>query len=181
MTRTNLDSMSVEALLKLRDDSERCSAKRRFIWKNSFHGWAAVWLREKLKAGAARSDYGNWPPLEEAEMDQYSPDVVRFALTQRSEVDSEAVDQTGRAAIALLKEAANVSKENVERALTVAHKLSMELRAAQDRIDQLEAEIKSVESRAARAEQWLQVIKKEIEEKLIAPMEANRPELPALH
>jgi hypothetical protein len=117
----------------------------------------------------------------EAEMDQHSPDVVRFALTQRSRGDGEAVDQAGHAAIALLKEAANISKENVERAMTVAHKLSMELRAAEDRISQLETEIERLESRATRAEQWLQVIKKEIEDKLIAPMEANRPELPALH
>jgi hypothetical protein len=34
---------------------------------------------------------------------------------------------------------------------------------------------------APRAERWLEVIKNEIEVKLIAPMEANRPDLPALH
>ena len=45
----------------------------------------------------------------------------------------------------------------------------------------MEADIERLESRATRAEQWLQVIKKEIEDKLIASMEANRPELPALH
>jgi hypothetical protein len=38
-----------------------------------------------------------------------------------------------------------------------------------------------LEVRATRAEQWLKVIKKEIEDKLIAPMEANRPELPVIH
>jgi hypothetical protein len=32
----------------------------------------------------------------------------------------------------------------------------------------------SLESRATRAEQWLGTIKKEIEDTLIAPMEANR-------
>jgi chromosome segregation ATPase len=79
----------------------------------------------------------------------------------------------------MLQEAANISKENVDRAMTVAHKLSMELRAAEDRISRLEVEIERLESRAARAEHWLEVIKKEIEDKLIAPMEANRPELPA--
>ena len=87
-------------------------------------------------------------------MDQHSPEVVRFALTQRSRGDGEAVDQAGHAAIALLKEAANISKEIVERAMTVAHKLSMELRAARDRIKQLEAEIERLGSRAARAERF---------------------------
>jgi hypothetical protein len=42
-------------------------------------------------------------------------------------------------------------------------------------------EIEHVERRATRAERWLEVIKNEIEVKLITPMEANRPELPALH
>ena len=83
--------------------------------------------------------------------------------------------------IALLKEASDVSQENVDRAMTVAHKLLMELRAAEDRISQLEAEIERVGSRATRAEQWLGVIRKEIEDRLIAPLEANRPKLPVLH
>ena len=37
----------------------------------------------------------------------------------------------GHALISLLKEAADVSKENVERAMTVAHRLSLELRTAE--------------------------------------------------
>jgi hypothetical protein len=55
------------------------------------------------------------------------------------------------------------------------------LRAAEGRISQLEAKIEQLESRATRAEQRLEVIKNEIEVKLIALMEANRPELPAVH
>jgi predicted nucleic acid-binding Zn-ribbon protein len=91
------------------------------------------------------------------------------------------IDQTGHAVLALIDDAANVSKENVDRAMTVAHRLSLELRTAEDRISQLEADIEQLESRATRAEQWLEVIKNEIEVKLIAPMKANRAELPALH
>ena len=81
----------------------------------------------------------------------------------------------------MLREAANVSAENVERAMTMAHKASMELRAVEDRIIQLEAEVERLRDRATRAEGWLETIKQEIEDKLIAPMEANRPELPLLH
>ena len=83
--------------------------------------------------------------------------------------------------LALIDDAANLSKENIERAMTMAHRVSVELRAAEERITQLEADVKHLESRATRAEQWLEVIKNEIEGKLIAPMEANRPQLPALH
>jgi chromosome segregation ATPase len=110
-------------------------------------------------------------------MDNRPPEVVRLEPLD----ESEPIDQAGQALVALLKEAANIAKENVERAMTVAHKVSMELRAAEDRIIQLEAEIERLESRATRAEQWLEVIKKEIEDKLIARMEANRPELSVLH
>ena len=76
--------------------------------------------------------------------------------------------------IGLLKEAADIYEENIERAMTVAHRLSLELRTAEDRIRELEGEVERLERRATRAEQWLGTIKKEIEDTLIAPMEASR-------
>jgi TolA-binding protein len=107
-------------------------------------------------------------------MDKPSTEVIRFAPKQKPRGEVEPIDQAGHAVIALLQEAANLSKENVERAMTVAHRLSLELRAAEDRIRELEGEVERLEGRATRAEQWLGAIKKEIEETLIAPMEANR-------
>jgi predicted nucleic acid-binding Zn-ribbon protein len=56
--------------------------------------------------------------------------------------------------------------------LALAHKLSIQLRTAEDRISQLEAEVELSRDRAARAERWLQTIQNEIEEKLIAPRSA---------
>jgi cell division septum initiation protein DivIVA len=50
------------------------------------------------------------------------------------------------------------------------------LRTAEDRISQLETEIEQAQDRADRAETWLQVIRKEIEEKLIAPTAASGSE-----
>jgi predicted nucleic acid-binding Zn-ribbon protein len=113
-------------------------------------------------------------------MDQL-PKIVEFARKEGIRDENEKIDVSAHAVITLLREAADISKENVDRAMTMAHKLSIELRAAEDRISQLEAEIDRLEVRATRAEQWLKVIKKEIEDKLIAPMEANRPELPVMH
>jgi hypothetical protein len=107
-------------------------------------------------------------------MDKPSTEVIRFAPKQKPRGEVEPIDQAGHAVIALLREAANLSKENVERAMTVAHRFSLELRTAEDRIKELESEVERLEDRATRAEQWLGVIKKEIEETLIAPMEANR-------
>jgi chromosome segregation ATPase len=106
-------------------------------------------------------------------MDKHSSEVVQFApMQQRGEF--EPIDQAGHALIGLLKEAADISKDNVQRAMTMAHRLSLELRSAEDRIRELEAEVERLEGRATRAEQWLGTIKKEIEDTLISPMEANR-------
>ena len=56
----------------------------------------------------------------------------------------------------------------------------MELRAAEERISQLEAEVELFRDRAVRAERWLQTIQKEIEAKLIAPRSANATEQTSL-
>ena len=62
------------------------------------------------------------------------------------------------------------------RAMALAHKLAMQLRAAEDRVTQLEAEVAVFQYRATRAEGWLQTIHSEIEQKLIAPRSAFRTE-----
>jgi chromosome segregation ATPase len=111
-------------------------------------------------------------------MNNRSSEVVKFAPKPKT---LEPSDETGHVVLSLLKEAATISKENLERAMTVAHRLSLELRSAEDRIKELEDEVERLESRATRAEQWLETIKQEIEDKLIAPMEASRPKPQALN
>src|SRR5262245_23515123 len=54
--------------------------------------------------------------------------------------------------------------------------IDLELRAAEDRIAQLHEEVEHLQDRANRAEQWLETIKREIEDNLIASIEANRRE-----
>jgi chromosome segregation ATPase len=106
-------------------------------------------------------------------MDKPSTEVVRFAPQQKRRAEFEPIDRAGHAMIALLQKAADIAEENIERAMTVAHRLSLELRTAEDRIRELEGEVEHLESRATRAEQWLGTIKKEIEDTIIAPMEAR--------
>ena len=67
----------------------------------------------------------------------------------------------------MLQQAATVAKENCRHALDVAHKLSMQLRAAEDRIRSLEAEVSYYQERAARAEQWLLRIAHDIEQRFL--------------
>src|SRR4029434_9985123 len=78
--------------------------------------------------------------------------------------------------IAKISKAAELSHETCDRAMALAHKLAMQLRAAEDRINRLEGEVALFRDRAARAEGWLQTIQKEIEEKLIAPRSASGTE-----
>jgi uncharacterized protein YigA (DUF484 family) len=60
--------------------------------------------------------------------------------------------------------------------MALAHKLAMQLRGAEDRINRLEREVALFRDRAARAEGWLQTIHQEIEEKLIAARSASDTE-----
>jgi hypothetical protein len=54
-----------------------------------------------------------------------------------------------------LHKAAGVAEANSQHALEMAQKFSHQLRAAEDRIAELEAEIGIYQEKAGRAEQWL--------------------------
>jgi predicted nucleic acid-binding Zn-ribbon protein len=124
-----------------------------------------------------------WDCVELLPMSENSADtseVVKFESKARPRSDDTPVEEAGQAIIAKIKRAADLANENCDRAMRLAHKLAMEVRTAEDRINQLEAELQLFRDRAARAEHWLQTIHKEIEEKLLAPRSeqkslANRP------
>jgi len=99
--------------------------------------------------------------------------AVKFAPRGQPRSYDTPVEEAGEAIVAKIRRAADLANENCDRAMKLAHKLAMELRAAEDRINQLEAEVQLFRERAARAEHWLQTIHKEIEEKLIAPRSAS--------
>lgn len=106
-----------------------------------------------------------------------TPDaVLKFAPKERLADDNDPTEQSGRAVVALLQQAATQSNETCERAMSLAHKLSVQLRAAEDQINQLRGQVAFFEDRATRAEQWLQVIRKEIEETLLVPRVPVRPD-----
>ena len=99
--------------------------------------------------------------------------VVNFPPKQQS---GNPADEAGQAVIAQIQKAAQLANENCDRAMALAHKLAMQLRGAEDKITQLEAEVAVFRDRASRAEGWLQTIHSEIEQKLIAPRSAFRTE-----
>jgi len=112
-------------------------------------------------------------------MSQYAPErpknIVPFAPGQKDQLDESDVDRSGHAIVALLQEAAQVASANCDRAMDVAHKLSGQLRASEDRAKQLEAELRHYQDRAFRAEKWLLRVYKEIEDKFFNQNNAQNP------
>ena len=96
-----------------------------------------------------------------------SEQVLKFAPKEKAPNGVAQLDDAGQAIVAQIRTAADLAKEDCDRAMSLAHKLSMELRAAEDRTQQMAREVEHWRDRAARAEQWLQTIQQEIEEKLL--------------
>src|SRR5437763_6896456 len=91
--------------------------------------------------------------------------IVPFAPASRGQPEATIVaDDSGRSIIALLQKAADMAKEDCARAMDLAHKLSFQLRAAEERMREAEAEAAHFRDRAQRAEAWLLRIHTEVEQ-----------------
>jgi hypothetical protein len=73
-------------------------------------------------------------------------------------------DDVGDEIMALLQEAAKSAREDCERTMDLAHKLTMQLRAAEERAGELESEADYFRERAVKAEKWLAIIHKGVEQ-----------------
>jgi hypothetical protein len=96
-----------------------------------------------------------------------SEQLPNRASNQKRHVDNP-IDQSGDVIIVMLQKAAKLSSDNCARTRIIANDLCRQLRATEDRINELEAEIEHFRDRAIRAETWLQRLQREIEQKLIA-------------
>jgi hypothetical protein len=99
-----------------------------------------------------------------------SESVIPFTSTARGAAPNgvDQVDKAGQTILGLLHQAAGVAEANSARALDTAQKLSHQLRAAEDRIAELEAEVGVYQERADRAEQWLHKVYSEIENRFLS-------------
>jgi hypothetical protein len=96
-----------------------------------------------------------------------SDSVVPFSQKNAGPNDTGQLDKAGQTILKLLHKAAGVAEENSRHALDVAQKLSHQLRAAEDRVAELEAEVELYRDKADRAEQWLHKVYTEIEERFL--------------
>ena len=85
--------------------------------------------------------------------------------------DGGQLDTAGQAILKLLHKAAGVAEANSRHALETAQKLSRQLREAENRIGELEAEVQLYREKAERAEHWLHKILTEVEERLMRQAE----------
>jgi hypothetical protein len=81
----------------------------------------------------------------------------------------DTLDKTGQEILGLLQRAAGMAEKNSQHALGIAHKLSLELRAAEDHIKKLESEIQYYKERSSRAEDWLRQIASQIQAQFQSP------------
>ena len=100
---------------------------------------------------------------------QVEESVIPFAPTQEGSGSNsgDQLDKAGQSILRLLHKAAGVAEENSRHALDMTQKLSHQLRAAEHRIAELEAEVEAYRDRAERAEQWLHKVHAEIEDRFL--------------
>jgi molecular chaperone GrpE (heat shock protein) len=99
--------------------------------------------------------------------------VLPFAPNTKN-VPANDLDKAGQTILQLLHKAADVAEDNSRHALEMAQKLSHQLRTAEDRIAELEAEAETYQERAERAEQWLHKVYVEIENRFLRQSEDRR-------
>ena len=104
---------------------------------------------------------------------KYDSDVVPLARAEKNS-GADQLDKAGQTILQLLHRAAGVADENSRHALETAQKLSDQLRAAEDRIAELEAEVTAHRDQAERAEQWLHRVYTEIEDRFLRQGDGRR-------
>jgi hypothetical protein len=96
-----------------------------------------------------------------------SPEVIPFGRSAQGARDGTQLDKAGQTILQLLNKAADVAEQNSRHAIDMAQRLAHQLRAAEDRIAELEAEVEAYRQQAERAEQWLHKVYTEIEERFL--------------
>ena len=102
--------------------------------------------------------------------------VIPIPLAPKLNSRAEAVDQLDRAAQTILgtiNRAASATEANYRQAVEMTRKLAAQLRAAEERISELEVNARYHQDRADRAEKWLYQISVEIEQKFFGTDQNN--------
>src|ERR1700674_2609258 len=96
--------------------------------------------------------------------DETRASVITFAPKKGYPDASMVGADDGHGIVALVQKAADLAKTDCNRAMDLAHRLSSELRAAEERAREFEAQANYFRDRAAHAEEWLVRIRREVQE-----------------
>jgi len=95
--------------------------------------------------------------------------VIPYAPKEKSTgSEGDIVDRTGSAILEFVKHSGETTETDLQEAREAAEYLADRLRAANDQINDLKADLKRHQARADRAEKWLRQISSEIEQKSLA-------------
>jgi hypothetical protein len=97
-------------------------------------------------------------------------------LTRAAKTPALDPDASGTKIMSMLQRAAEMAKEDCQRAMDLAHRLTFQLRAAEERARAMEAELAHVRDRALRAEAWLSRIHNEIDRTFFQNKEQRQAE-----
>jgi DNA repair ATPase RecN len=110
----------------------------------------------------------------EAAIEAAFESVTSDAPEAKNTSEAEIVDRAGNAILGLVSRAADAAAADLQEAREVAERLMLQLqasrdhvRAAEEQINALKAEVRLYRERANRAEKWLQQISSEIEQKFL--------------
>jgi septal ring factor EnvC (AmiA/AmiB activator) len=85
------------------------------------------------------------------------------------------LEKAGHLILEIIGKAANAAEANYQQAVETSRKLSTQLRGTEDRIRELEAQIRHHQDRADRSEKWLYQISVEIEQKFFGRNDSRSP------
>jgi len=92
--------------------------------------------------------------------------VIPYAPKEKSTgCEADIVDQAGNAILEFVKHAGGTTEADLQEAREAAEYLADRLRAANDQINDLKADVRRYQARADRAEKWLRQISSEIEQR----------------
>ena len=92
-----------------------------------------------------------------------SKTVIPYAPKQKSTASETDMDRAGNAILEFVKHAGETVEAELQELREAAEYLADQLRAANDQINDLEADVRRHQARADRAEEWLRQISSEIE------------------
>ena len=90
--------------------------------------------------------------------------VIAFGPKKGPSDATMVADDAGQHIVALVQKASDMAKADCQRAMDLAHRVSSELRAAEEKAREFEAEANYFRDRATRAEEWLVRIHTEIQQ-----------------